>query len=122
MATNVGGVSCDIVNAVVNPLATRIDIWTVPGLNGIGAQNFAANDSSFQIRAIQYGTSAAIETWFNALRALQGTSISCETGPGQAVTHTGLLVIQSVRTVRGAVLQAGTTKIRGEAQLQGVIP
>lgn len=122
MATNVGGTACDIVNATVNALATALDLWTVAGLNGIGAMDFGANKSSFVVTAVKYDTSANIETWFATLRAMQGYSISIETGPGSAVVYSGLLVIEASRGQRQGLIYEGNDRVRGMMQLQGVLP
>lgn len=120
MATNVGNVSCDIVDASVNSLKSVIETWRVPGLDGYGAQDLGKGNAPWQARAVEYDTSANIETWFAAIEALEGSVISLETGPGTAVIYSSLLVLDVRRVRRKTVLYEGNDRVRGEIALTGV--
>ena len=119
MATNIGGVSCDIVRGQIGGLKTRLELWQIPGLIGYGAQDLGLGDSEFVFVGIKYDTEANIETWIASMEALQGTVISVEDDWEQ--THTNLLAVRVGTPRKTAVIVDGSTDTRGEIRVDGVV-
>ncbi len=123
MSGTVGGVACDIVRTS-SPIAkkTRLGMWIVPGLTGVGAHRLGQNDSQFQFRLIEFATSAQVNTWAGLIGALQGTVITIVDDHND--TYTGMLVVgvsNPAKTAAWVIQGLGTSGRRGEITIQGVL-
>lgn len=123
MSGTVGGVACDIVRPD-SPIAkkTRLGMWIIPGLNGVGAHKLGQNDSQFRFVCVEYATRAAINTWAALIESLQGSVIVIVDDHGE--TYAGMLVVQVSNPSKVPAWHPqslGTTGYRGEITIQGVL-
>ncbi|KKN53079.1 hypothetical protein LCGC14_0605910 [marine sediment metagenome] len=123
MSGSVGGVACDIVRPS-SPIAkrTRVGLWIIPGLTGVGAHRLGQNDSQFEFICIEYATSAQINTWAGLIGALQGTVIAITDDHGDS--YTGMLVVSVSNPSKIPAWQIqglGIAGRRGEISIQGVL-
>jgi len=72
MAT-VLGVTVNFLRGGTAPLRQRLDIWSIAGRAGTGAQLMGVNQSSFSYEAILYGDDADVNARAAALHLAQGT-------------------------------------------------
>lgn len=113
MASSVGGVACDLVHGVAGDLQERTDTWQVPGLAGVGLHTLGKGGVRFGFVAIEFGTSAAVDTWYTAIQALVGTIITVVDDWNKSHTD---LVLESVSQLQKSVaLNEGGA--RGELRL-----
>ena len=117
MATNIGGVGCDMLKGDLPALKTRLEVWQVPGLDGYGAIDLGLGDARGEVRAIKHDTPAAVYAWVAAIEALQGTVVNMIMDWG--ITYTQVLIERvSAPQVTAAIGYGGA---RGEIAIQGVI-
>lgn len=114
MAT-IGAVTCDIVDALVETLRPRTELWDLPGFDGFGAQLLGRGGAAVRIRAVEYDSANNVEGWLNNVEQLQGTIVSITDGFG--VTYTDCLLTFVRRRNKMAVLPQGA---RGEIEAIGV--
>ena len=118
MATSIGAITCDVVNAGrISGLRESVVTWTNPGHNGVGAHLVGQHGEGSQITAEHWDTIANIRTWKANLEALVGTIVSVT--DNYAVVTTNVLVLDA-RTDDHAIIHAGTNKARGTAALRVV--
>lgn len=86
MAQNIGGTACDFVKGVPRALKTGVTHWTVPGLDGYGAQTLGLRGSEFEFEAVKYGSKSAVATWIAAIEAHQASVVTIETDWGDTLT------------------------------------
>jgi hypothetical protein len=114
----IGGVTCDFVKGTSKPLRQALDVWTVPGVNGVGALKLGFQDSEFRFVCVLYDTHANVVTWSGNLGALQGQIVSAV--DDQGATHSNLLVVSVSPVQRTAVRGAGgSIDTRGEVLVEG---
>lgn len=113
----VGSVVCDIVRGLRRPLEDRVRTWNVPGLDGYGAHNLGRHDSSFQFRLVRYGSAATVQSWIDALQALQGTAVTVINDWGDSFTN--MLIERIGDPLKQAALGYGGA--RGELDIRGVV-
>jgi hypothetical protein len=120
MAANVGGTACDFVKGVPRALKTGVVHWTVPGLDGYGAQTLGQRGSEFRFQAVKYGSIAAVNTWVTAIEAHQGTVITIENDWGDE--HLNMLVVHVGQPIKRVAIGdfAGSPGARGEVIVSGV--
>ena len=123
MPGTVGGVSCTFVRtSSATGKRTRLGIWIVPGLTGVGAHRLGVNDGSFEFRLVAYTTNVGVNTWAAAIEALQGQVIAVTDDHGDL--YTGLLVERvsnPKKTPAWGAAGLGTSGRRGEISIKGVI-
>jgi hypothetical protein len=76
MAGTIGTVACDFLHGVLPGLKARVQTWSVPGVNGYGAQLLGLGDSDFQLIAVRYGNLSTVGQWEAAIEALQGAVVA----------------------------------------------
>jgi len=116
MATNIGGVGCDLVKGGAADQKSRVSLWQVPGVNGYGAHDLGQGESGFVYRAIKYGTEAECRTWAGQMQALQGTVLTIV--DDWDATHELMLVARVTRPILSAAIGYGGA--RCEVMVQGV--
>lgn len=73
----IGGFNVDIIRGLPQFLRPRVESWTVPGLDGEGAQTLGKGDAEFDLQTVNYPTNlAAADTFIAAAVSLQGTIVS----------------------------------------------
>ena len=87
---SVGGLSCDSVQGELPGLKTMLDVWHVPGLDGVGAMDVGQGDAVAQIEIHKFGNIAAVSTWVGLIEAMQGTLVTIVSD--WAVTYTSILI------------------------------
>jgi hypothetical protein len=115
MAT-VGGVTCDFVRGQKPLLATQVEVWRMPGIDGYGAQLTGLGGGEGQFQAEYFNSPAGISTWHASLAALQGQVVSITNDLGDTVTNfliTNVTKGPTTAAVYGAYLNKGVALIRG---------
>ena len=120
---SVGGVTCDIVKPK-SPTGNkqRVETFTVPGRNGIGAQKLGLNDGEWEFTLVRFDTSANCDTWAAAIEALQSTVITII--DDWADTYTGMLMtgVSAPKKVTAIHAKAlGATGVKSEITIKGRI-
>lgn len=112
----IGAVQCTFVRVADHaPLAERLETWTVPGLNGIGAIKAGLSDSRFQCVAQIKGTALETTVWETALRALQGSIVNITDDWG--TVHYSILMEEVVPQARRA--ESGYGGCHGQVSISG---
>ncbi len=117
MAANIGGTNCTFVKGTI-PTAVRevTRRFRRAGIDGHGAVQTGKGDSSYVLRAILYGTKAAINTWATAIEAMQGTVIAVENDFGD--THGSSLADRVTPPRKSAAKKPNSSQTtRGEMQI-----
>lgn len=114
MADSVGGQTCSL---VLRPLAgstNRVETWTIPGLNGVGAAVVGAGGAPFTLTCVLFGTAANVLAWLAAVEALVGSLVTVvkdgASYPSVLVTACG------PREYKGIIYQ-GSAGLRGQITL-----
>jgi len=116
---SIGAVSCDLLSGEPPALKQRSEIWNVPGIDGYGVQVLGTGDAPFALRAVYFGTIAAVSAWAVALQALQGTVATVVNDAGVIYTRCFLASVGPLR--RSAARRPGTAVAsRGEIEIEGV--
>lgn len=105
---SVHGVTCTLVKrgAGVN-LAQRVETWSTPGMDGVGAQKIGKHDGAFRFLIKLYDTSANVDTWFAAIEALQGSIGTIVDDWG--TSHTNCLITHVGERIKDAGQLPGST-------------
>lgn len=117
MAT-VGAVTVELLSGDSDPQSEQVDVWTVPGQDGVGAQLLGSNQSAFSYVATLFGSSSDVETRLVNLAAIQGTVITIVDDFSK--TRTSCLVTKVKRMGRKLVLREGATEVRAQVAITGV--
>lgn len=119
----IGGVTCTYVHtaqgAVPSALKLRAEVWTVPGLSGIGAAQLGYQDGQFVLTAVYYSNDSGVDLWAASLQAKQGTLVSITDDHGDTFTNCLLVEVGNV-TKRPAYVPGSGVTTRGEIQIQGI--
>lgn len=116
---SIGGVSCDFVRGSSTTLKERLDVYPVPGVDGLGAQKLGRSDSSFRFEAMRLSTHGTVAAWFASIEALQGTVVSVTDDWGK--THTGLLIVEVSEGVRTPNQAPGALGAIGRISVSGMV-
>jgi len=114
---SVGAVSCDFVRGSAPAKKQRVQVWSVPGLDGYGAKLFGLGDSETEFVLVKRGTSAAVLAWARLIEALQGTLVAVVNDWGST---TSAFLIESVAGPEMAA-ELGYGGARGELRIRGVV-
>lgn len=99
MAGSIGAVECSRVIGHARPQATRVQTWQIPGIDGYGAHLLGAGNSESQFVAVAFGRDTVISgvihlpTWYDALRATQGTIVTVTNEIGHAFSNQLILEV-----------------------------
>jgi hypothetical protein len=115
----IGGVLCTFVRGHCPQPKMRLMLWTVPGVDGIGAQAVGYNDSPFEVVAVLYSNALGIEAWKAALEGLQGTIVSITNDLGTTFSRCLITKVSLMRSI-AALAHGGITQ-RGEIVVEGVV-
>jgi hypothetical protein len=115
---SIGSVSCTFVRGHAPAVKQRLELWTVPGINGYGALALGANDSEFEFTAVLYSDDAGLLEWKLSIEAQQGQIISVVNDLG--ITYANCLVTKISNLRNTPVVAAGGISQRGEIQISGV--
>lgn len=115
----IGTVVCTFVRGHCPRPKMRLMLWTVPGVDGYGAQAVGYNDAPFEVAAVLYSNAVGLEAWKNAMEGLQGTIVSIVNDLG--VTRPGCLITKVSPMRSMAVRAAGGITQRGEIVIEGVV-
>jgi hypothetical protein len=116
----IGSITCTFVKGTPPNKKQRLEVWTVPGINGVGAQAMGYSDSKFTIRAILYSTVSGVSTWRQQLEAAQGTIVSITNDLGWTITGCLITAVGQVEVVPAAI-PGSTVVVRGEVEISGVV-
>ncbi len=117
--SDIGGENCNHVRGTVSDLKERAQFWQFPGHDTYGAQQLGLGDTAFVVRAVLFGTYAAVLTWAQNIYAKQGTIVSVTNDRGTTFTNCLLISVPPVKT--STAHQPGTTNTtRGEIEIKGV--
>jgi len=73
---SIGSVSCDIIKGEIPEPGETVETFRTPGQDGHGSQLMGKGDGGFSIVAQLYGTAAQLETFYQALVAVRGTTVT----------------------------------------------
>jgi hypothetical protein len=66
------GQSCTMVKGQATTLKERLELWSTPGMDGVGVQKLGKHDGVFQFEVVMYGTGYDVDLWFAAIEDKQG--------------------------------------------------
>jgi hypothetical protein len=119
MAGTVGGVACTFVKGHCPRPKQRLEIWRVPGLNGIGAAAMGANDGQFSIRAVLFNTIQYVEIWRQAVESLQGQIVTIVNDWNVSFPNCLITNISPMQTT--AIVATNGSTCRAEFVIDGVV-
>jgi len=121
MAANIGGTSCDFVQSGdVTPCRERVSTWHVPGRDSVGAMQLGQNDGGGSVRALKFGTAAAVNAWIDAIEAMAGTVVTIENDFGD--TDANCLITRVAPAQKSAAYVPGSsTTTRGQLDIEYVV-
>jgi hypothetical protein len=115
---SIGAVSCFRVIGTLPVPKTRLALWTVPGIDGYGAQDLGLQDQAFEVVAVDYDTNANVQAWAAAIDGLQGQIVAVTDDHG--VTTSNCLIVEVAQArVEAAISAVGDQ--RGEVAVRGVV-
>jgi hypothetical protein len=114
--SSIGAESCAFVRGYGGSMGTRLEIWQVPGIDGIGAMDLGLGGEPFEFEAVQYGDSTTVHSWLLAIEAMRGTVQAIVDDHG--VTHTNMLIARTGAVSRNA--EIGNGGMRGSIRIAGV--
>jgi len=114
----IGSVACYRVIGTLPVPKMRLAVWTVPGLNGYGAQDMGLQDQAFEVTAVLYDINVNVHSWKDALCALQGQIVTIIDDHGE--TTANCLIVEVGQAKIEAAL-GPTFDQRGEVPIRGVI-
>lgn len=118
MAT-IGAETVEILRGNINPQSQRVEVWSIAGRTGIGAQLMGENQSSFRYLAILFDLDVALESRLVALAALQGTVVTITDDFGKARANCLVVLVGVPR--RKLVIRDGIEEVRAELEIKGVL-
>ena len=102
---SIHGVTCTFIHGEIPSKKLRTRTWSIPGINGIGAQTLGYGEAKFELRAVFYATIGEnlglqlieARAWVGLIEAKQGTvgTIVGElaTAANCLITHVGVPVV-----------------------------
>lgn len=114
----IGGVACDFVRGDLRALKERVEVWSVPGIDGYGAQKLGLGDADFLFTGVIHDTVANVTAWVAAIAALQGTAL-VSIVDDWGVTFTNCLITR-VGMPRRSAWKDGSIACRCELDVEGV--
>jgi hypothetical protein len=102
---SIHGVTCTFIHGEIPSKKLRTRTWSVPGINGIGAQTLGYGEARFELRAVFYATSGyalylqliEARAWVGLIEATQGTVGTIvgalATAANCLITHVGVPVV-----------------------------
>jgi len=115
----VGSVLCTFVRGNCPSPKMRLEVWTVPGVNGYGAASMGRNDSPFEVVAVLFSNAVGVQLWKTQMESLQGTIVSITNDLG--VTTANCLITKVGNMHSMAALAPGGITQRGEIPVSGVV-
>ena len=119
----VGGITCDIVRPnTPTGNKQRVETWTVPGLDGVGAHLLGDNDGEWEFTLVRFDTKINVFTWAQQIEALQGTIVTII--DDWVATYVGMLVTGVSSPARRPALHAknlGLFGVRSTITISGRI-
>jgi hypothetical protein len=89
MAT-IHGIACSFIHGEIPSIRMRTEIWSVPGIHGVGAQKLGYGGAPFQIKAVFFGLAVNINTWLTSLTLRVGEIGTITTAVG---TYANCLIV-----------------------------
>jgi hypothetical protein len=116
---SIGNVGCTFVKGFCPAAKMRLEVWTVPGLDGYGAAVMGRNDAPFQVLAILYSNILGIDLWRTQLESLQGHIVTIVNDQGVSFPNCLILKLSPLKSA-AAFAESGITQ-RGEMTVEGVV-
>lgn len=116
---SINSIDCFRIIGVIPPPKMKLSVWTVPGINGYGAQQLGNQDQPFEVIAVGYGSKSAAETWKAGLFACQGQTVTIVDDFG--VSSSNCLVTEVGPMQFEAAIAAGGIAVRAECSVKGVV-
>jgi hypothetical protein len=116
VAAAIDGTNCDFLRSNVSGFRERVETWTLPGVDGIGAQLQGGGGGEIELVAIKYGTAAEVDTWVAEIESTQGFLVSLTDDWDR--TFTNVLIIQVDPPSKTA--EMGNGGCRAEMRIRGI--
>ena len=116
---SIGSLTCFRVIGTLPASKMKLAVWTVPGINGYGAQDLGYQDQPFEVVAVFYSNNLGVHVWKNSLDALQGQIVSITDDHGETTANCLITEIGQARIE--AALAAGGITQRAEIPVRGVV-
>jgi hypothetical protein len=115
----IGSITCFRVIGTLPVPKMRLAVWTVPGVNGYGAQQLGNQDQGFEVQAVIYDTIANCLTFKDALCGLQGQTVTIVDDLGDSTANCLITEVGQARMEAAATPAGG--QVRAEVPLRGVV-
>jgi hypothetical protein len=116
---SIGSISCFRVIGTLPEPKMKLAVWTVPGLNGYGAQMLGNQDQAFEVLAVFYSSWSGVLGFKDALCALQGQIVTIVDDLGD--TTNNCLIVEIGQARMEAAQAAGGIQERCEVPVRGVV-
>lgn len=71
-----GGVDCDFIRGIPEPLYQRIVSYETPGVDGVGYHFQGFRGVPYSVRLVKFGTQAVVKSWAESIQGLHGATIT----------------------------------------------
>jgi hypothetical protein len=115
----IGSITCFRVIGTVPVPKMRLAVWTVPGINGYGAQQLGNQDQAFEVLGVVYDTIANVLSFKDSLCGLQGQTVTIVDDLGDSTANCLICEVGAAR-MEAAVTPAGG-QVRCEVPVRGVV-
>jgi len=112
-------VVCDLLRGPAPALTEQVETWRVPGIDGIGAHKTGKAAEMYSFQAIEYGTSAEVETWYANLQLQVGKICTVTDDWGTAVTNILITRVTQLSKMAARLSASATSIARGEVRIEG---
>ena len=116
---SIGSITCFRVIGTLPVPKMRLAVWTVPGINGYGAQQLGNQDQPFEVLAVIYDTISNCLAFKNDLCGLQGSLQTIVDDLGDSTANCLIAEVGQAR-MEAAVTPDGA-QVRCEVPIRGVV-
>ncbi len=110
------GIACDLIRSRAAALKLNSELWTEPGRDGFGVHTLGQGDSPFTFVLIEFGSSAAVDSWIASIEGKQGSQGTVVDDWGTAFAN----MFARRMSVPRKTAEVGNGGARGEIVVQGV--
>jgi hypothetical protein len=113
-------VACDLLRGQAPALAEQVEVWRVPGIDGVAGHKTGKGGDGYGFVAIKFGTSAAVDSWYANMQSQVGKI--CTVTDDWSTAYTSILITRVTQIIKTAARLSGsaTSVARGEVRVEGV--
>lgn len=115
----INSIVCFSIIGVIPAPKMKLSVWTVPGINGYGAQQLGYQDQPFEVILVGYGSKTAAQLWNSQVCACQGKSVTIVDDFGKSNENCLVTEVGPMRFE--AAIAAGGIAVRAECSVKGVV-